>query len=108
MAVYGKFGWSVALSTHGTLVAIGAKNYDGQGGENSGQVRVSGLNGSNWIQVGEDMDGKAPYDEFGYSVALSPDGLTVASGAVHHASDAGLVRVLEWNGHRGNRLVKIC
>lgn len=31
---------------------------------------------------------------------MSVDGLTIAVGAAHHNASAGMVRVLEWNGHR--------
>lgn len=99
-----KFGWSLSLSTHGTLVAVGAKMNDGVHGRNSGHVRVLRWSNNSWSQVGEDMDGAAARDEFGWSVSMAPSGETVAVGAVHHESNAGMARVLEWTGHRWDQV----
>ena len=80
-------GWSVSLSADGSTVAIGAPNNDGNGdisgryGDNSGHVRVYNLVGSEWQQVGSDIDGEAAVDYSGMSVSLSADGNTVAIGA---------------------------
>ena len=63
-------------------VAIGASYNDGNG-EDSGHVRVYQYNidSNEWKQIGQDIDGEAKYDESGYSVSLSSDGMTVAIGA---------------------------
>ena len=45
--------------------------------------------------LGSDIDGKAAGDYSGNSVALSSNGTRVAIGA---PSDAGQVRVFDWNG----------
>ena len=76
-------GSSVSLSSDASRVAIGAPDNDGNGGEGScaGHVRVYGLNGSVWNQVGGDIDGEAADDGFGTSVSMSSDGSTVAVGA---------------------------
>ena len=47
----------------------------------TGHVRVVHYNGSDWNQLGADIDGEAAGDCSGYSVAMSADGLTVAVGA---------------------------
>ena len=44
-------GSSVSVSSDGTIVAIGAKYYDGNG-LNSGHVRVYQYDGSQWTQIG--------------------------------------------------------
>jgi len=49
-------GSSVAMSSDGTRVAIGARNNDGNG-SSSGHTRVYGYNGASWIQLGADIDG---------------------------------------------------
>ena len=79
-------GSSVSLSSDASRVAIGAPDNDGNGGEGScaGHVRVYGLNGSVWNQVGGDIDGEAAGDGFGTSVSMSSDGSTVAVGAPGH------------------------
>ncbi len=80
------FGTSVALSSDGkTLaIAIGApanKNAEEEG--LLGYVRVFYLNDDNstWAQVGQDIHGESSGDFFGFSLALSVDGKTLAIGA---------------------------
>ena len=93
-------GQSVALSSDGTRVAIGAPKNDGNG-SNAGQVRIYDWNGTAWTQVGNDIDGEAAGDRSGTSVALSSDGSRVAIGATLNdgtASNAGHVRIYAWNG----------
>jgi len=93
-------GWSVALSSDGAIVAIGAP-YNSGNGSNSGQVRIYTWNGSSWSQLGSDIDGEAAGDQSGYSVALSSDGTIVAIGALYNDGsgiDAGQVRIYKWNG----------
>jgi hypothetical protein len=93
-------GFSVALSSDGTTVAIGARRNDGYGYE-SGHVRVyKYLNNSGWTQLGQDIDGENDDDESGRSVALSADGTIVAIGAPYNdgnGSDSGHVRIYQWN-----------
>ena len=73
-------GYSVSLSSDGTIVAIGAPDNDGNGSD-SGHVRVYEYSGSSWSQLGDDIDGEAADDYSGYSVSLSSDGTKVAIGA---------------------------
>lgn len=91
-------GQSVSLSADGTIVAIGA-NYNDGINEDAGHVRVYQLISGIWIQLGEDIEGEAAYDNSGYSVSLSADGLTLAIGA--HLNDengynSGHVRVYKF------------
>jgi hypothetical protein len=93
-------GWSVAMSSDGSRVAIGARQNDGNG-SNAGHVRIYDYNGSSWTQVGLDIDGEAAFDSFGGSVALSSDGSRVAIGAYSNdgnGSNAGHVRIYDYNG----------
>lgn len=73
-------GNSVALSSDGKVLAIGAPGNNGNG-DDSGQVRVYQNNTGFWTQVGADIEGETVRDEFGYSVSLSADGSVVAIGA---------------------------
>merc|ERR1712070_919844 len=53
-----------------------------------------------WTQLGQDIDGKAEYDESGWSVSLSSDGKTVAIGAPYNDDNgfvSGHVRVYEYD-----------
>jgi hypothetical protein len=70
-------GYSVSLSSDGSIVAIGAGNNDGKGTD-SGHVRVLKYDDVKdaWIQMGDDIDGENAYDYSGYSVSLSSDGST--------------------------------
>ena len=96
-------GNSVALSSNGTRVAIGAIGNDDNGND-SGHVRVYDWNGTAWTQVGTDIDGEVGNDQSGYSVSLSSDGTRVAIGANTNDDSAGQVRVYDWNGSAWTQL----
>ena len=99
-------GESVALSSDGTSVAIGAPR-NGGGGTNAGHVRVFGWDGTGWAQKGGDIDGEVAEDESGSSVSLSSDGTIVAISAKQNDGTdnrAGHVRVYEWDGANWNQL----
>jgi hypothetical protein len=91
-------GFSVSLSSDGTIVAIGAPNNS----VNTGHARVYAWNGTAWVQRGSDIDGEAGGDQFGHSVSLSSDGTIVAISSMNNTSNdnsfAGHVRVYVWNG----------
>ena len=89
-----QFGYSHALSSDGSIWAIG-------GAAGTGVARVYIWNGSTWTQRGTDLIGEAAGDNFGSTVSLSTDGLTLAVGAVGNdgaASNAGHIRVFTWDG----------
>ena len=89
-------GNAVSLSSDGTVVAIGAYRNNG-GGDDYGHVRVYSWNGTNWIQLGSDIDGESNYEELGHSVSLSPDGTAVAIGSyIGSGNYAGHVRVYSY------------
>jgi hypothetical protein len=88
-------GTSVAMSSSGSRIAIGASNNDGAG-SNAGHVRVYDLVGTTWTQVGADIDGEAADDLSGGAVAMSSNGFRVAIGAILNdsiESNAGHVRI---------------
>lgn len=90
-------GWSVSLSSDGTVIAIGANRNDGNG-SNAGHVRVYQNIAGTWTQVGADIDGEAPEDYSGCSVALSADGNVIAIGAYRNdgnGNNAGHVRIYQ-------------
>jgi hypothetical protein len=93
-----EFGRSLSLSNDGRTVAVGAWKNNGENGDDSGHVRVYRIDDSqsNWIQIGDDIDGEAAHNTAGVSVSLSADGNTVAIGSPwndDNGSDAGHVRV---------------
>jgi hypothetical protein len=92
------FGYSVALSSDGTRLAVGAT--DGPSGSDAGYVRVYKESSGAWTQLGVDIDGEAGGDNFGRSVALSSDGTRLAVGARYNdanGTDAGHARVFDWD-----------
>ena len=98
-----KSGWSVAASSDGSRVAIGAREADEPGGTLSGHVRVYQYDGSTWNQLGSDIDGEAPFDLTGNYVTMSSDGSRVAIGSIGHDNYTGRVRVFEFSGPPGAR-----
>ena len=93
-------GYSVSMSSDGTIVAIGAA-YNDANGNQSGHVRVFKLESNGWIQLGEDINGEEAGDQSGLSVSMSSDGTIVAIGAAYNdanGDNAGHVRVYQWNG----------
>ena len=93
-------GVSVSLSSDGSTVAIGAINNDGNGNK-SGHTRIYKWDGSNWNQLGSDIDGESANDHSGNWVSLSGDGTIIAIGADQDGTGSGLpgsVRIYQWNG----------
>ena len=99
-------GYSVAMSSDGTTVAVGAKSNDGNG-DFAGHVRVFEFSGGSWSQLGSDIDAEAAGDNFGESIALSADGTTLAVGARMNdgiGMNGGHVRVFGFSGGNWNQL----
>jgi hypothetical protein len=98
--------YSVSLSADENTVAIGAYGND-DAGLNAGHCRIFHYDGSSWNQLGSDIDGEAADDLSGVSVNLSADGNTVAIGARTNdggGTDAGHVRVYNWDGDSWNQV----
>ena len=55
------FGTFVSMNSDGNTVAVGARFNDGNGSD-AGHVRIFNWNGSNWVQLGSDIDGEAASD----------------------------------------------
>jgi hypothetical protein len=90
---------AVSLSDDGLTIAVGASVNDGNG-DASGHVRVFEYVNDEWVQIGNDINGAAMFDNSGRpdEVKLSGNGLFVAIGAIGNAdtgSFAGHVRVFE-------------
>ncbi|MCZ6595958.1 MAG: T9SS type A sorting domain-containing protein [Bacteroidetes bacterium] len=79
-AAPGDWAGEVALSGDSSIVAIGASFNDGNGA-NSGHVRVYEYAVNIWAQLGQDINGTQPDEEFGGSVSISDDGSKVSSGS---------------------------
>ncbi len=99
-AVNDWFGYAVALSADGSRLAVSGSHNDGNG-NNSGHVRVFQRSGTDWTQLGADIDGEAAEDYSGDSISLSADGSRLAIGAPLNdggGRDAGHTRVFQWSG----------
>ena len=93
-------GTTLALSDDGNIVAIGSVD-NGGNGDDSGHVRVFSYSGSNWVQLGMDIDGEAADDESGRGLDISADGSVVAIGARNNdgnGSNSGHVRIFNYDG----------
>jgi hypothetical protein len=93
-------GYSVSLSTDGTIVAIGSYTFNVTG-SNEGRTRVYKYNGTSWGQLGLDISGTQADEISGISVSLSADGTIVAigsSGFNTTIADVGRTRVFKYNG----------
>ena len=105
-------GYSVSLSSDGTIVAIGATQND-DNGNSSGHVRVYQYDVTKtvaepdqnsptygpvgWNRLGQDIDGEGGGNFSGYSVSLSSDGTIVAIGAPFNTGFTGHVRVYQYD-----------
>ncbi|MHA7844408.1 MAG: T9SS type A sorting domain-containing protein [Winogradskyella sp.] len=90
-------GWSLNLSSDGSIVAIGARNNDGSG-NSRGHVRIFENIGGVWTQIGSDIDGEADGDLSGSTMSLSANGSIVAIGSIFNSENGnsrGHVRIFE-------------
>jgi hypothetical protein len=95
-------GWSVSLSSDGSIVAIGARDIFGKG-----HVRVYKYENNSWGKLGLDIDGATAGDQSGWSVSLSGDGSTVAIGAPFNddnGNNSGHVRVYKYENNSWGKL----
>ena len=87
---------TISLNYDGNILAIGEHNYN----DSRGQVRVYEyrINNSDtsWVQLGTNIDGDTPDDQFGYSISLNNDGTRVAISAPSNNIYRGQVRVYEY------------
>ena len=99
-----RFGISCALSSDGTVLAVGAYLWDGGAGNDQGAVYIFDWNGSSWT---ERTTALTPSDasanvRFGTSCSLSSDGTVLAVGAPYwdgtDDNNQGAVYVFDWNG----------
>ena len=90
-------GASVSLSANGLVVAVGSPNNE-DNGFLSGNTRVFGYKGGEWVQNGQDILGETIADQSGSSVSISADGRTVAVGSPRNRGNgfwSGSVRVYQ-------------
>lgn len=92
------FGYSVSISDDGQRVAIGAPgNIIGQ---EAGYVQIFQKSGTDWVQLGNTITGKLPFNNAGGRLALSGDGNRLILGAIYNNNGtmSGSVLVYQYNG----------
>lgn len=104
------FGSGLALSPNGEFLAIGAPANTQETGvlQIQGHVRVYQWNGSEYVQMGQDIDGVVSLEDFGRAVDISDDGVHLAVGGKNFnlwqgdtlliAQEIGIVRTYSWDG----------
>jgi hypothetical protein len=105
------FGASVATSSDGNIIVVGASKDTIGGAVNCGGVYVYDRVGTTFNEVGILTGSYASntYDRFGQSVATSADGKTIIVGAYgdelpDHASSSGVVYVFDREGNNFNEV----
>src|SRR3990167_7374802 len=99
-----KFGAAVALNSTGSILAVGAYDWEGASGTNRGGGYIYDWNGSAWVQRGSVLEAAdaADNDQFGISVALNSTGSILAVGAYAwegaSGTNRGGVYIYDWNG----------
>ena len=86
---FNKNNWSI-FQDH--LLSKGATTYRYPQTANSGieeKLSFSGNMSEPWQKIGQDIEGEAPDDFFGYSVSMSADGSVMAIGATKNDGDNG-------------------
>jgi hypothetical protein len=98
------FGFSVSLSSNGSILAVGLPNWEGASGTDRGGVYIYDWNGSSWVQRGSVLEAAdaADTDGFGVDVSLSDDGAILIVGANlwegATGTNRGGVYIYDWNG----------
>jgi len=96
-----RFGKSLALSSNGSLIAIGAQFTKNENKIDSGYVKIFKDKNGVWEQVGKNIEGKSEGDSFSgtsRSIAISDDGQIVAVAANKNDAngiDSGHVRIFK-------------
>ena len=97
-----QFGWDIALSSDGRVVA-GSSILSDASGNNCGQVRLFELSNNNvWRQKGSVINGPRAASESGYSISLTGNGNRIAIGAWKdnsNGTNAGAVRVYDFSAN---------
>lgn len=106
---YSGFGDSIAMSADGSIVIAGAAFHEKDNDEpsgiiNTGEIRAYQLDSTkkSWHPMGQPLDGQRSSQRLGRTVAVSDDGLTLATtGAPSDNGDAGFVRTYSYNTTSG-------
>lgn len=102
------FGYSVSLSSDGSIAAVSAPINDSNGSINIGYVRIFQNMGGAWTQLGSDIDADNVGDQFGSSIHINTDGTILAIGAPAidggNGDYSGELRVYEYGNANWNQV----
>lgn len=96
-------GRATSISADGKIVAFGAPFHDINVGlpsflPDTGQVKIYQNVSGGWVQLGEDINGKAQQESLGRSISLSSNGNIIAIGAPYsnlYKTESGQVRIYQ-------------
>jgi len=91
-----KFGSSVSLSADGQILAVGTPDFRALGSVTVYRMIKSGF-GKEWKPLGQMIQGYVDDNQFGWSIKLSADGLTVAVGEPAYKQNTGRVQVFTYH-----------
>ncbi|WP_452229836.1 T9SS type A sorting domain-containing protein [Lacinutrix sp. MEBiC02404] len=95
-----KSGFSTSINALGDIISIGSF-YNSGSAFQAGHVRTYKLNtNSNWVQLGDDIDGEAADDQSSFSICLNANGQNIITGAMGNdgnGNSSGYVRVFDVN-----------
>jgi hypothetical protein len=101
------FGSKVSISGDGSVLAVGAPNYDvntADVNENRGRIWVYQFANNAWTTLGGPIVGEAAGDELGRYFSLSSDGKVLADGTPSKSNNTGRVRVYQFANNDWTRL----
>lgn len=89
------FGYSISLSEDGLIIAISSPYIN----DYTGYVKIYKYNGTEWIQLGNNIIGNIIAENFGYSISLSNNGNRIAISSINNNLNNfifGCVRIYEY------------
>lgn len=97
-------GFSLALSYIGNVLAIGSPTRSNGNKALAGEVQIFRYSeeGGVWSKIGQSIVGESEYEQLGYALSLSANGIRVAIGSPRKTDDAnlpnkGAVQAFEYN-----------
>ena len=90
-------GNRTAISSNGNIIAVGSPKNDGNGSD-SGLVQVYEYNGTDWVQVGQNILGRSSSSNFGAGISINNDGTIVAAGGYGYNTNTGYAAVYQYDG----------
>ncbi len=83
------------FSSNGKFLVTGAP-YNSEMKENAGLVTVYRLESNKWVQMGQKIYGDSEFEQIGFFVSLSSDGLSLVVGGIGNKDVMGNIRVYKY------------